>query len=537
MASRLSRQVFSRYWEVHATFGVITSLVLYVMFFLGAVVLFFRPLSVWEEPLLQQPAPDLTPLTSVDVPLALAAPLPEEFYYYLPEDGLGLPKIGYYLPGTTLWRMWWLDPLRHAVIPKREMAASYAYDLHYLWHDVTGYWLQYGGGILVFGFLLALVTGVLIHLHNLRRQLQQFRPFQQMRVLFSDLHKVLGVFGLPFQLVYALTGTLMVLSPLLFSLAVGPVFGGDLTQAARTAGALVEDAPALSYGVRQDALPLSTLIARARQAEPRLEPEMFHFAGFGRAEGTVDVIGQVRGQTFGDGRVRMRATDGEVLLIETPDREPAVAVVARWIHGLHTVHYGGLTARLLLFFLALCACITILTGNWIYIERRRSHAPGITSLLARLTVGVGAGAIVAVVALLLASRLLPMELQDRVAREEQMLAATFGLCVLYALCRKRPLSVWWQLLGCAGLLCAPIPWLAARLSPAGLLGTGPHLAPVVGVDVALCLASVLLLAGAFALRRKARRSSPETPTDHALSHPMQTNQSTHPAAEIQAAHD
>lgn len=60
----------------------------------------------------------------------------------VPNEDRGLPKIGYYLPGTTKWRQWWLDTENDAAIPQREMAAAYVYDLHYLWHDATGYALQ-----------------------------------------------------------------------------------------------------------------------------------------------------------------------------------------------------------------------------------------------------------------------------------------------------------------------------------------------------------------------------------------------------------
>lgn len=502
MSWKLSRHAFRRFWDVHAWAGVITSLLVYVMFVLGSLVLFYPQLARWEEPLRQGPPP---PMASLQQPLAVANALPEEFYYYLPRHDQGLPKLGYYLPGTTSWREWWLDPVAMRELPARERAAAFLYDLHYLWHDVTGFWLQYGAGVLVFGFLLAIVTGVLIHLKDLSRQLHQFRPERGPRVAWSDLHKVAGVFGLPFQLVYALTGTLMALAPLLFALSVAPVFGGDERAAVQTAGALIDDLPPLDYGPPAAPLPLDVLVASARAAEPRLTPESFVFRGYGRRDGTVDVRGPIAGHAFGAGLVQVGVHSARVLGIETPERETAVGGVARFIHGLHTVEYGGLTARWLMFVLAVAGCATILSGNWVWLERRQARASGFGNvLLARLTAGVGAGTLFAVAALFLSSRILPMDWEGRTRAEEYVLAGSFLGSLAWGACSSNSARTWWTLLGGAGLLLLPIPVLATRHSQLGLLGSGARDPSVAAVDVAMWIAAALLLGLAWRIRAQAR---------------------------------
>lgn len=496
---RLTPYALRRFWHVHAWAGVITSLVVYVMFMLGAVVLFYRPLTIWEEPLQQRPA---VAMTSLQGTLDLAQGLPDEFYYYLPKGGHGLPKLGYYLPDTTKWRMWWIDPDAGRVVPQRELTAAYVYDLHYLWHDITGYWLQYGAGVLVFGFLLAIVTGVLIHLRDVMRQLHRFRPHQPPRVAWSDLHKVTGMIGLPFQLVYALTGALMALSPLVFQLSISPVFGGDEVRAVATAGALVEEPPPRDYGARGNWLSIDELVARAKAAEPRIEPESFVIRGYRRAAGTIDVRGHIHGIAFGDGLVRLRGADGSVELAESPDRGTAVGAVARWIHGLHTVEYGGLAVRFLLFLLAVGGCLMILTGNWIWLERRAARSPSRgTQILGRLTAGVGAGAIVAFASLVLASRLLPMDWPARTRAEEIVLAATFVACVGAALVTRRSAVTWWRALGLAGAMLLIVPIAALGHSSAGLYGGGPRDATVVGVEIGFTVIGAALVAAALAIRR------------------------------------
>ncbi len=501
---RLSRHAFTRFWSAHAWAGVITALLVYIMFFLGGVVLFYRQLTVWEEPLLQRPAVELP---SLEAALRVAQPESKELYLYLPGEDRALPKVGYYLPDTTLWRMWWLDLDSGQRIPEREKAAAFVYDLHYLWHDVTGFWLQYGAGVLVFGFLLALITGALIQLGRFRRQLFQLRPERERRVVWSDLHKVAGVFGLPFQLVYALTGSMMVLSPLLFELSIEPVFGGDAARAAATAGALVEDSPPLDFGPLAQPLLLDDLVARARQAEPRLHVESVVYRGYGHARAVVDVRGHIQGQTFGGGVVRLAAVTGAVEKIETPDGESAVGKLARWIHGLHTVEYGGPMARWLLLILALGGCVTLLTGNWIWLERRAATRPSVAdAVLARLTAGVGVGCFVGLGALLLSSRLLPMDWEGRIGGEELAMAAAFGLTVLHALLTGDTAAVWWRGLLVAGALLAAVPFAATRHSARGLFGSADALSPVLAVDAALLVAGVTLVASALVARRIGRRS-------------------------------
>jgi uncharacterized iron-regulated membrane protein len=490
---------FKRFWDVHAWAGVVTSLIVYFMFVFGAAVLFYDPLTVWCEPLMQRPA--LTGV-SVDAPLRLARDLPQEFYYYLPKHGQGPHKLGYFLPDTTDWRMWWLDAAQGRAVPHRELAAAYVYDLHYLWHAASGYWLQYGAGVLVFGFLLAIVTGVLIHLKGLGRQLHQFRPGAAKRVVWSDMHKVTGVFGLPFLLVYALTGTLMALSPLLFQLSVGPVFGGQELQAVKTAGALIDDPPPRDYGDRSEPLALEVLVAKALAREPRLEPESFIFRGYRQYAGTVDVRGPIRGEPFGEGHVRLRARDGFIEHVQTPDNESAVGTVARWIHGLHTIEYGGLTARLFVFVLAIAGCVTVLSGNWIWLERRPPSRGN--HLLARLTTGVGTGAIVALVALFAGSRLLPLNWGWRVHAEELILAIAFFGCVTTALTTSNPSAIWWRRLAASGTMLLALPALALAHSGAGLFGAGPHHPTVVGVEIGFVVLGCAVLATALLLRRAKR---------------------------------
>jgi len=191
-----------------------------------------------------------------------------------------------------------------------------------------------------------------------------------------------------------------------------------------------------------------------------------------------------------------------VLHVDSPATESASGATWRWVRGLHYAYFGGFPLRLLFFVLALATAATILTGNWVWLSRReaRRESPG-NIVLSGLTVGVGAGTLVATAVLFLLSRLLPFGVQGRGRAEEIVFISVLGFSVVWACVVENRRALWWQGLGLAGVLLLPVPWLAARWSPAGLFGSGPSVPAVVGVDMAILLCALLLCGVAFALRR------------------------------------
>jgi hypothetical protein len=295
-----------------------------------------------------------------------------------------------------------------------------------------------------------------------------------------------------------------VLAPLLLGAFVSPVFGGDEERAeALLWGA--PGVPAQKAGAPAPVLSLDELAERARRAEPRLLPESYRVLFPGRDNGEVQVQGPIRGSTpQAYGAVRLRLKDGAVLYVDSPATETASGATWRWIRGLHYAYFGGLPLRILFFVLALATCATILTGNWVWLARREARRTSIGNrVLARLTAGVGAGTFVAVAALFLASRLLPLDLAGRGAIEELVFVGALVACIAWALASRKHHRLWWQQLGLAGVLLLLVPLLAARWSLAGLFGAGPRSAMVTGVDIAMLVTAFALSGVAFTLRRAA----------------------------------
>lgn len=524
---KLAAHAWRTFWAYHAWAGVAVGLVLHLMFAAGVVTLFLEPLRVWEEPLQHRPAratTEVSPQLLLDRGLAairdLPAP-PRRLWLGLPQGEAGVARFQYSDARNQGWRAGWLDPAPGApgaedrpggFVLEREQAATFLYHLHYLWHPALPQ-LEYLAGFLALAFLLTLATGVLIHLKDLVRQLATFRPRARLRVVWSDLHKVLGVMGLPFQILVSYTGALMALGPALITAVSVPVFGPDPAVAARVAWN--EPAALAPPGGPAVGRPLDDVLAIARTALPGFQPISFALQGHGREHALVLAYGAIDGEgPLRYGNVLVDQSTGAVLLVDAPSTDLASHATRRWLSGLHCVDYGGPAIRVILAVLGLAACATILTGNWIWLARRRARgAGGRPHVLARLTAGAGAGVFVAIGGLFVASRVLPLDAAGRGQTEPLIFAAVLAACVAWALVARSTADTWWQQLGLAGLLFASVPVWAARIAPAGLFGSGPRVATVVAVDAGMLVVGALLVAAAALLRWAQRRAGGDAPGD------------------------
>jgi uncharacterized iron-regulated membrane protein len=387
---KLSRHAFTRFWDVHAWVGVTAGLALHVMFFTGTFALFFEELSSWQErapPAAFADGSRITPV--VEKALRERGAQPTQISVSLP--GRRSPYLELFWPeeGKPEWAEMRLDPGTGAVVPASSQLSTILYWLHFLYHPKVA-WGMYVAGVLGVALLLALVTGVLIQWKDIVRQFHQFRPRKAVKVLWSDMHKVVGVMGLPFQVMFAFTGAFLCLGSLLLGVLAGPVFGGDEAAATVALWGAGRDANPTGRAVAtQD---LDSLIARAQTAVPGFRAQFVNLRHIGDEGAIARVSGEFSGSLFARGEVVLRAKSGAVLS-ESLTKSPTPGLtVNRWVVGLHYALYGGLATKILYALLAAATCLTILSGNWIWLLRREARAASAGNrLLAKLTIGIGGG--------------------------------------------------------------------------------------------------------------------------------------------------
>jgi uncharacterized iron-regulated membrane protein len=384
------------------------------------------------------------------------------------------------------------SPVSGRLEPARSELGRFLYEMHYLGPLPNG---VYVAGVAALGLLFALLTGLFLHWKDLKRQWFQFRAERMTRTWSSDLHKVLGVFGLPYQLLYAWTGAVLSLSFATVQPAlVDTVFHGDAgaARAARGDNAALPEPSGKHTGKLPD---LDGALARAQRELPGLEPSWLSIEYVGDEHSSVNIWGALPGVPFGTANVVLSATDNTVLGV-TPATGGPFARFEAWFFGLHYARFGGHGVKLLYALLAFASCAVIVTGNLVWLERRdRQRAHWGNRLLERLTAGWCAGSVLATIALFVANRALRQLLPVSTGAEQIVFWVVWALGIAWAWRGRARHSAGQQLL-VAG----------ASFASAGLLDLvcGGWRDPTrLGVDAALVLLCATCVAGGARLSRAA----------------------------------
>lgn len=397
---KITPRAYQIFWDVHAWGGIVTSLVLTLMFFAGAFTLFHHEFAQWQDPK-AGPAPELSlsaelAKLSARYPLEGVGRIAFEIEHDAPASASWHDKDGKetalrYHPEDGEWR------------PVRSSLSEFLYRLHYL--DVLPMGVGvYLAGLLSLAMLLITVTGLLVHWKDMGRLLFEFRPKLRQRIWSTDLHKLFGFFGLPFQVLFAWSGAVLCLG----YITVVPLFVSTLFAGDEEAGFAVYGRISKSPEAVEKKAPLADVdlaLEKAKAAVPGLHPSWVGVQNVGDEASSVWVYGDVPELPMSFGEVLV-SRYGKVLETKDPRHKLAPAQFERWLYGLHFVHFGGLATKLLFFLLALCGCGVFITGNVVWIERRKRPGHSQEKLL-RFTAFGSAGLALATASLFVAARVLP----------------------------------------------------------------------------------------------------------------------------------
>mgnify|MGYP006285772105 FL=1 len=213
--------------------------------------------------------------------------------------------------------------------------------------------------ITLFAFVLAgsAVTGILFY-KGWYRNLFRWR-WKDVRLFFSDGHRLVGVWSLAFA-------TIMV--------ATGVWYGVDLVAPAPGFDpGTIEDKDLVERGPTPDMLPLGEQVARAKAAFPGLEP-------IDIIPGTAKRATHVRGQAEAwlvrprANTVRIDPVTGEVLSVQ---KGTEATVYHRWSNMADPLHFGtfgGLWSQAAWFLFGLLLSSLMLSGGWLWHLRAEKKA-------------------------------------------------------------------------------------------------------------------------------------------------------------------
>jgi len=366
-----SQRTLNRLFVLHSWAGIVTGLLMFIVCFSGAVVVFKNEIDLWANPSLAQ-LPRSAPPAPLDVVLgqlqarypgatvetiALPDAVNPSYFAFVRERGA---------PASTRTKVALRSDTGAVVGPVDSQLGQYLRMLHvFLFFGPR--WIV---GFLGVAMLVLIGTGIVIHRKILAELFTQ-RWGRSFRVVMSDLHKSAGIWGLGFHILIAATGAWMGLAPLFeqgYKYVMTP---------AGSAGAKVPP-PARGAGTKAAApvLPMQSLdamYATAQQAVPGLEARYVSLRRWTTAGADVSFTGNLRGHLASTARVDIDATTGVPKKAHDPRTQGFWSLVDGLMEPLHFGDFGGLALKWLYFVLGMTPAFLSISGTLIWLDARRQR--------------------------------------------------------------------------------------------------------------------------------------------------------------------
>ena len=391
----MSKRNYNIFFNTHTVSGIVVSVALYIIFFAGAFALFKEEIDLWEEGgtvsktehqnidfdnILEQ-LDRKHELIGRDIQLNFGAENDKiSVFMSTSKDSLTLEKgteSHYYLvdihSGDT------------QTYPEYYGLGEFLYRLHFFAQIPTvGIYLA---GIVSLLFLFAIVTGLIVHWKKIIPNFYKFNPKASIKRIWTDSHTALGVLGVPFQLIFAITGAYFGLSVLV--LLPGKIlYDGDQnkmmedlrpTRKSYEWQARADDeVPSFNYYVRNTA-----------QKYENFHLTRGYIKNYGGRNMKIVVNGELATSEryVGAGSITYDAYTGVVESEKDPNKLSYIEDVQFVLGRLHFADFGGLTMKIIYFILALITCFVIITGVLIYVEARNKKSKTLKQRLYTAKVG------------------------------------------------------------------------------------------------------------------------------------------------------
>ena len=376
-----SQRTLNRLFVLHSWAGIVTGLLMFIVCFSGAVVVFKNEIDLWANPSLAQlprsdkPAPLNTVLAQLQAhypgamveTIALPDAINPHYFAFVREPGA---------PATTRTKVALRADTGAVVGPVDSQLGQYLRMLHvFLFFGPR--WIV---GFLGAAMLVLIATGIVIHRKILAELFTQ-RWGRSLRVVMSDLHKCVGIWGLGFHILIAGTGAWMGLAPLFeqsfkYLTAPTPQTEADSAAAAsrKAAAAAATPAPMAS---------LDALYAAVQQAAPGLQARYASLQRWGTASASVAFTGSLQGHLLSTARVEANAATGAITRVHDPRTQGFWSQFNGLMEPLHFGDFGGLTLKWLYFVLGMTPAFLSISGTLIWLDsrqqRRRTAVPAHTA--------------------------------------------------------------------------------------------------------------------------------------------------------------
>jgi uncharacterized iron-regulated membrane protein len=487
--------------SVHTWAGLTLGWILYFIFVTGTASYFRSEIDLWmtpEVPVLEHDKSQVELLDMAERHIAQNAPGVRHWYISFPTDRYPFLGIGWQKEDLT-YQVDLMHPQTGELLSPRETGGGEAlyemhFELHYLPQTVAE-WLVSIGTMFMF---VALITGVIIH-KKIFREFFTFRPRKGQRS-WLDMHNLLSVSTLPFQLMITYTGLLFFMYETMPAIG---AFGTDHVVAA-------EEPAGDTRAARVS--PLSAMLERSYDRWGEESIAWMEVDEPGSDYAHVVVARQYQPTQISESpRMDYDRLTGE------RNHESERGGASRFydvVTGLHGAWFAAVPLRWVFFVFGLLGTAMVGTGLMLWASKRRAAAEKAgrrhlgLECVERLNVGTIAGLPIGVAVYFWANRLIPAAVEGRAAMEVNALFLAWALCFVFAVFRPRQ-KAWFELIALASLLYTLLPIL-------NFLTTERHLGRSIpqgdwvmaGFDLTVLSLGLVFAVGALFAKRAATRQAP-----------------------------
>ncbi|MGX7345407.1 PepSY-associated TM helix domain-containing protein [Acetobacter pasteurianus] len=405
---KIRTDIVQMYRDIHSWVGILAGLFLFVAFYAGGISVFEVPLQNW----LTKPAALPAPVSVQQVPdlmqKAFAAhPEAQQEYTVVLSPTVSLParlmwpvQAGQRHAGPVDMIAASLDAEGHLVTVKHKPSevAHFIDELHEnVGLPVFMPYSRWFMGIIALLYAVALVSGVIVFLPMLAKNLFALRLVKGAWKKWLDIHNLLGVFSLPFHVVIALSSVLFAYHGVIHNVQTMMFSAPAAIHNHHSHAEKVEHQPvAQSF---PPTLAPEEIVRALQKQTPGFVPDVLNYASTDKAKQTLYVIGHdehymMRGPA--GGLAELDPDSGKILSTEyMPGLQSAPFSILTTFFALHFGSFGGNAVKFGYLILGLVGAFLFYSGNrlWLISRYRKEQKNGATEpgrgtkFLTRLTYG------------------------------------------------------------------------------------------------------------------------------------------------------
>ncbi|MEQ8472583.1 MAG: PepSY-associated TM helix domain-containing protein [Marinoscillum sp.] len=413
-------------FHTHTVAGILISFALFVIFFAGAFSLFRYEIIQWENPEARQAINSdynyekalakLDSIYTIDWHDNAALIVPNEknplftLYANQKTEDHSFHRISAYITPDT----YRVQDLSHP----HTTVGDTIYYLHYFEQiPIVGLYLS---GLVSLFFFFAIVNGLLIHWRNLLTKFFAFFTEGKRKNIWTNAHTVLGVLGLPFQVMYAITGAFFGLLTLILIPTVFLLYNGDVSKVYNKVSP--EDSIVVDENAPESRnLSISELARQVQEAYPHHQIRYADMKNYGKEDAVITFHFDDFGGLMSTGKMTMYMRDGRLLpeYSVLPNAKSYSESIIPVMVKLHFADFGGMTMKVIYFVLSLITSFMIISGVMIWRSARDNKRYTYKQRLFHHRVTMAYLAIClsmfpAFAVIFLANKLVPIEMVDRV---------------------------------------------------------------------------------------------------------------------------